>query len=68
MRSGDGAVAFGTGGAWECIARRTCDEKSKPCEVLATGITAKNSSETDTLCAVVCTKGACRDGIVLQQS
>jgi hypothetical protein len=56
------------GGAWQC-AVRTFDGESKTCDGLNRGSTATKTGEKDGACAEAGrTKGACMDGMVLQQS
>src|ERR1700682_955955 len=68
MRRGEGAAAWGIGGAWQC-AVRTFDGDSKTCDALNRGSTATKTGVKDRPCTEAgCTKGACMDGMVLQHS
>src|SRR3981189_1787033 len=68
MRRGEGAAAWGIGGAWQC-AVRTFDGESMACDALKPGRTATNTGEKERACTEAgWTKGACMDGMVLQHS
>jgi hypothetical protein len=70
MRRGEGATAWGIGGAWHC-ALRTFDRESKTCDgdTLNPGSTVTKIVERDKACAEAgCTKTECMDGMVLQHS
>jgi hypothetical protein len=69
MRRGRAASTEKIGGAWQRAATRQDEEESEPWGSPEAGITANTIGEKDRPCTDEgCAKGACIDGMVLQQS